>query len=64
MTWNERGSSRLQVIAIGGLLVGGLAFSVYFFTRDEADVISVETTLTSMTTIPSPTSSTTPTTSA
>lgn len=64
MTRKERGSSKLQVIAIGGLLLGGLAFSFYFMTRNDASVISADTTTTSVeTTIPSTTATTPPTTS-
>ncbi len=64
MTRNEQGSSKLQVVAIGGLLVGGLAFSFYFFNRNEPVIVSTETTTSSVeTTIPSTTSTTGPTTS-
>lgn len=64
MSRSDQGSSKLQVIAIGGLLVGGLAFSFFFFTQDDPVVASADTTTTSVeTTIPSTSTTAAPTTS-
>lgn len=45
----DRGDSRLQTIVILGILLGGVAFSVYFFNRADSEVLAVDASTTSST---------------